>query len=71
MKILYTTIKHLSGLGMIFFTVTLIIVVTDLENIPNVPVETWFIKIGLIASCFIINKLAIKKLASDEQVIDK
>jgi uncharacterized protein YebE (UPF0316 family) len=63
MKIFYTVVKHSSGLALIFFIVTFILVVTDLENLSSVPIQSWGIKIALIISSFIINKWSTKKLA--------
>ncbi len=62
----YTALKHLSGLALIFFTMTLIIVITDLENIPNVPLQTWFIKISLIIASLVINRTCNKRIAELE-----
>ncbi len=67
MHIFYTVFKHISGLGMIFFTVSLILVVTDLENIANVPMQTWLVNPILIAAFFIINKTCSKRILEFQQ----
>lgn len=58
----YTLMKHISGLGLIFFIVSLIMVITDLENIANVSLYTWIMNSSLILASFIVNKWCDKKL---------
>ncbi|GEM_PF-2459979 len=70
MHIFYTALKHTSGLALFFFTVTLIIVITDIENIPNVPLQSWFIKFGLIAGFFFINKTCNKRILDLQKGVD-
>lgn len=61
MHTIYTALKHISGLGLIFFTVSLILLMTDLENISTVPIQMWLIKIALIVGLFSINRWCVKK----------
>lgn len=63
MHIAYTLLKHISGLGLIFFVVSLILLATDLENIATVPTQIWLVKLALIAGLFIINRWSITKIA--------
>jgi len=67
MQLFYTALKHISGLALLFFSITLIIVITDLENIPNVPPQSWLIKFGLIAGFFFINKTCNKRISELQQ----
>ncbi len=66
MQTLYTLIRHISGLALIFFIVSLILVVTDLENIASVAIDVWLTKSVLIAAFFIINKWSVKKITALE-----
>ncbi len=68
MHTLYTVLKHITGLGIIFFIVSLILVVTDLESIATVDTQTWLIKLVLIAALFIINKWCKTKIAALEML---
>jgi len=70
MQLFYTALKHISGLALLFFSITLIIVITDLENIPNVPLQSWLIKFGLIAGFFFINKTCNKRILELQQSAD-
>lgn len=62
MRIIYTALKHISGLALIFFIVSFILTITDLENIGSVAIDIWLIKILLIAASFIINKWCDKRI---------
>jgi len=70
MQLFYTVLKHISGLALLFFSITLIIVITDLENVPNVPLQSWFIKFGLIAGFFFINKICNKRILELQQNVN-
>ena len=63
MLTLFTLLKHLSGLALIFFIVTFILVLTDLENIATVAVHLWLTKVFLITGFFLINKWCTRKVA--------
>lgn len=67
MKIVYTLMKHISALGMIFFTASLIVLITDLENLSTLPTRTWLTQVALIIAFFIINKWSNKKLVNEFQ----
>jgi len=62
MNNIYTVLKHISGLALMFFTISLILVITDLENIAKVELYTWIMNSVLIIAFFIINKWCNKKL---------
>lgn len=62
MHIIYTLLKHISGLALIFILVSLVLVLTDLENIAAVAVDIWLVKLALIAGFFIINRWSAKKV---------
>ena len=62
MNNIYTVLKHISGLALMFFTISLILVITDLENIAKVDLYTWIMNSVLIIAFFIINKWCNKKL---------
>jgi len=64
----YTVLKHISGLALIFFTISLILVITDLENIANVGLYTWIMNSVLIIAFFIINKWCNNKIADEINV---
>lgn len=63
MLTLFTLLKHISGLALIFFVVTFILVITDLENIATVAVHLWVTKLTLIAGFILINKWSTRKVA--------
>jgi len=63
MLILFTLIKHMAGLALVFFIVSLILVITDLENLATVDIQLWLTKFLLIPGFFFIHKWCVKKIA--------
>ena len=62
MLIFYTLLRHISGLALIFFIVSLILVITDLENITTVATQVWLTKLVLITGFLLINKWCVRKV---------
>jgi len=63
MLTLFTLLKHIAGLALIFFIVSLILVITDLENLATVGIQLWITKLLLITGFFFIHKWCVKKIA--------
>jgi len=68
MLTLYTLFRHISGLALIFFIVSLILVITDLENITSVAYQVWLTKLLLITGFFFINKWCVRKITDLKSV---
>jgi hypothetical protein len=59
---LYIVLKHLSGIALLYFIVTLILLITDLENIAKVDLYTWGMNLILFIGFFTINRWCNKKM---------